>query len=71
MKIIVIVLVILIISIFIYGILMTISSEKKNYNNGICSKCGTKFEKSKALQLSGEHDYYCPNCENYVSVSYL
>ena len=71
MKIIAIVLVILIISIFIYDILMTIRFEKKIYNNGICSKCGAKFEKSKAPQLSGEHDYYCPNCGNYVSVSYL
>lgn len=66
----VIVLIILMISICIYGILITRHSEKKNYNNGICPKCGTKYKKSKSLQLSGERDYYCPNCGNYITVSY-
>ena len=70
MKIIVIILAILMISICICGILIARYSEKKNYNNGICPKCGTKYKESKAIQLSGERDYYCPNCGNYITVSY-
>ena len=51
------------------GILYTIKSEKKEFNNHICPKCG------KSLQLfdvdsQGGRGYCCNDCNYYAWVNY-
>lgn len=37
------------------------SSEDKNWNNGYCPECGTKYECVGKLKNTG-YAYSCPNC---------
>ena len=70
MKIILVGILILVLIICFVGIFMQRQNEKRDYNNGICPKCGGKYEHSKALQLSGERDYVCNKCGHSITVSY-
>lgn len=53
-----------IITIFIFVFFLFIyvgmSSENKNFNNGYCVQCGTKYE--AITRRNGQTYYECPNC---------
>lgn len=44
-------------SLFVY---VGMSSENKNFNNGYCVQCGTKYE--AITRRNGQTYYECPNC---------
>lgn len=46
-----------------------IYKERKNYNKGICPKCGGRFTISDKYS-DGDREYYCSNCDNKICVTY-
>lgn len=59
----------IIIVIVIFTIRIGISSEKKDFNNGICPICDIRF-KSGSSDSQGGRSYDCPRCMYTVWVSY-
>lgn len=53
----------------IVGVLWAINSERKAYNNGICTKCGGKLRLFDC-DSQGGRGYHCDGCDNIVWVSY-
>lgn len=45
-------------------------SEYKDFNKGICPKCGKELE-LLTLDSQGGRCYYCKDCKHYVWVSWL
>lgn len=62
----VIILFVAIISIFIVVNLQINKIEKKNFNNGICPKCGNPLVLFVSETTNGDRGYECLNC-NYVT----
>lgn len=58
-----------IIAILIYGCVWTFYTERKEFNNGICRKCGSTLRYFDN-DSSGARGYTCDNCNNTVWVSY-
>lgn len=53
----------------VFGMVITRNNEKKEYNNGICTKCGNKlrlFDKDS----QGGRGYQCEKCGRIIWVSY-
>ena len=51
------------------GMTVTRNHEKKEYNNGICPKCGGNL-RSFDSDSQGGRGYNCDKCNNFVWVSY-
>ena len=51
------------------GILYAIYSEYKEFNKGICPKCGKRFRLFD-MDSQGGRGYCCNDCGHYVWVSY-
>lgn len=47
----------------------TIYKERKNYNKGICPKCGGTF-RIIHTHSDGDREYHCSNCDNTTLVTY-
>ena len=54
---------------FIVGLLWARLSEKKAYNNGVCTKCGEKLRHFDC-DSQGGRGYCCDKCGRVVWVSY-
>lgn len=50
-------------------ILAEIYFEYKNFNNGVCPKCGKPLVKVD-IDLQGDGGYYCHKCRHAALVSY-
>lgn len=48
---------------------LTIYKERKNYNKGICPKCGGTFMIIH-IYGNGDREYHCNNCNNTTWVTY-
>ena len=51
-------------------ILHGLLSERKTFNNGKCSHCGTKLRKSKDSDKFESRMYKCPKCGHKVFISF-
>lgn len=63
MKLIAMLILISILSLFALLILSEYLIEKRNYNNGICPRCGKKLMKAKVHNGYNERCYMCPNLD--------
>lgn len=43
--------------------------EKKQWNKGLCKRCGTPFQYS-GLDLQGSRRYFCNKCNYDLSISF-
>lgn len=59
----------LILLVIIVGMAVTRNHEKKEYNNGICTKCGGNLRYFDS-DSQGGRGYNCDKCNNFVWVSY-
>ena len=55
--------------VMVVGMAVTRNHEKKEYNDGICPKCGGKF-KLFDYDSQGGRGYHCDKCGRFVWVSY-
>lgn len=55
--------------VMVVGMIVTRNHEKKEYNDGICPKCGGKF-KLFDYDSQGGRGYHCDKCGIFVWVSY-
>lgn len=60
---------IIIIIAFIYGILYGIKVERKGFNNGVCPKCGKQLKRFDT-DSQGGRGYCCNDCRYFTWVSY-
>lgn len=58
-----------IIALLIFGCVYACYTERKDFNNGICRKCGSKLRHFDN-DSSGARGYTCDKCYNKVWVSY-
>lgn len=59
----------IILAILIFGLVYAPYVERKDFNNGICRKCGNKLRHFDN-DSSGARGYTCDKCHNKVWVSY-
>lgn len=59
----------LILLVIVVGMTLTRNHEKKEYNNGICPKCGRNLRYFDS-DSQGGRGYNCDKCNNFVWVSY-
>ena len=52
-----------------FGMIIARNSEKKEYNDGICTKCGNKLRLFDE-DSQGGRGYHCDKCGRFVWVSY-
>ena len=55
--------------VIVVGMTVTRNHEKKEYNNGICPKCGGRLIYFDS-DSQGGRGYNCDKCNNFVWVSY-
>lgn len=55
--------------VIVVGMIVTRNYEKKEYNNGICPKCGGNLRYFDS-DSQGSRGYNCDKCNNFVWVSY-
>lgn len=60
---------ILMIAVILVGASLTRKKEKKNWNNGYCSECGSKWVHFDS-DSQGGRGYHCPKCDRYIWISY-
>jgi DNA-directed RNA polymerase subunit RPC12/RpoP len=53
----------------IFGCIKTAHQERRDWNNGYCPKCGKKLVHFDT-DSQGGHGWQCPDCGNFVWVSY-
>lgn len=61
--------ILVLIIILILGITCTIYVERKNFNNGMCPKCGKQL-RFFDIDSQGGRGYCCNDCNYYTWVSY-
>ena len=49
--------------------LFTRYQDKKEFNNGVCSKCGTRLSPHE-IRSDGERTYRCRDCGHTVTIFY-
>lgn len=59
-----------VIIVYIGGILWAIRTERKNWNGGVCPRCGTNLRKFDT-DSRGCEGWVCDNCHHTIWVSYL
>lgn len=52
-----------------FGIVIARNNEKKEYNDGICTKCGNKLRLFDE-DSQGGRVYHCDKCGRFVWISY-
>jgi len=62
-------LILAVVSFFMLGCILTRHSEKKNYNNSICPKCGEKLRQFD-IASDGSRGYTCNKCGYTTWCSY-
>lgn len=55
--------------IFVSGLFIAASLEKKSFNNGICPKCGHPLRHFDDC-FCGDELWKCDNCDYFTSISY-
>ena len=53
-----------------FGIVLSNTTDQKNWNNGYCTECGGEYKFSGASEHRGNHDYYytCVECNHTIEV---
>lgn len=59
----------IILILLILGVLWCINTEYKDFNNGVCPKCGKQL-KCFDIDSHGGRGYCCDNCQYFTWVSY-
>lgn len=59
----------LIILVVLVGAFLVQRREKRNWNKGYCSDCGTKWT-FFSYDSHGDIGYYCTKCNRYIWISY-
>ena len=52
-----------------FGMNIARNNEKKEYNDGICTKCGNKLRLFD-IDSQGGRGYHCSKCGRFIWVSY-
>lgn len=60
---------IIVLIIVVFGPLWCISREHKDFNNGVCPKCGKQL-RNFDMDSQGGRGYICDNCDYTTWVSY-
>lgn len=56
-------------ALFLIGVVLCIILEYKDYNKGVCHKCGKEW-KLYDIDSQGGRMYCCHDCDTYFSISY-
>jgi hypothetical protein len=61
--------IVLLVAFILIGITCCIILEYKDFNKGVCPKCGKKW-KTYCMNSQGGRGYCCPDCDQWAWVSY-